>query len=538
MSSPPTHVPQQAVHAVEQADSRRHGRIVTGDELLEKDTALSCDVCIIGSGSGGAWLAHELCAKGLDVVMLEEGGYHTRREFDLTEANMYPKLYQELGNRTTDDLSITMLQGRSVGGSTTVNWCSSFRTPDRILEVWRERHGLDELTPEALTPHWEAAEKRLHIAEWPEALINRNNRILWEGLGKLGYERGLIRRNVNGCANLGYCGMGCPIDAKQSMLVTVLPDAVEKGLRLFANVSVRRLETSGRKITRVVADVLDPKTDRRSGRTFTVQAKVTAVCGGAMNSPALLLRSGLDADGRVGQRTWLHPVVAMLAMFDEPVNAFSGAPQSVYSHHFIERGEGKMGFFLEVPPVHPMLGAVVATGVGAPFQQFMSKLPHINAMIAINVDGLLPNEKGGTVRLRDSGYGRHSFNYELPPEFWEAARTGCREMARLQFAAGAKKVLSLHLDPVELNGEKDLALLDAAPFEKLKMRVVSAHLMGGCAAGKDPSKSVVDPHFRFHGLDNLFVVDGSVFPTSLGVNPQLTIFGLARWASKHVASAV
>jgi choline dehydrogenase-like flavoprotein len=514
------------------------GRIVTGDELLEQDTALECDVCVIGSGSGGAWLAHELCAKGLDVVMLEEGGYHTRREFDLVEAETYPKLYQELGNRATDDQSITMLQGRSVGGSTTVNWCSSFRTPERILKIWREQHGCEELTEAALDPHWAAAEKRLHIAEWPEALINRNNRILWEGLGKLGYDRGLIRRNVNGCANLGYCGMGCPLDAKQSMLVTVLPDAVEKGLRLYANISVRRLETSGRKVTRVVADVLDPKTDRKSGRTFSVKAKVTAVCGGAVNSPALLLRSGLDAEGRVGRRTWLHPVVAMLSQFDEPVNPFQGAPQSVFSHHFIERGPDKIGFFLEVPPVHPMLGAVVSTGMGPAVQSLLSKLPYLNAVIAITVDGLLPHETGATVRLRDSGYGRHSITYDFVPEFWEAARVACKEMARLQLAAGARKVRSLHFESVELTSEKDLDKLDAAPWEKVMVRVLSAHLMGGCAMGKDPSKSVVDPHFRFHGLDNLFVVDGSVFPTALGVNPQLTIFGLARWGSQHVAAAV
>ncbi len=161
---------------------------------------------------------------------------------------------------------------------------------------------------------------------------------MWDGLGKLGYERGLIRRNVNGCANLGYCGMGCPIDAKQSMLVTVLPDAVEKGLRLFANVSVRKLEWQGRKVTKVIGQVLDPVKDSPNGRTVVVTPKVTAVCGGAINSPALLLRSGLDADGRVGRRTWLHPVAVMMALFDEPVNAFQGAPQSVFSHQFIERG--------------------------------------------------------------------------------------------------------------------------------------------------------------------------------------------------------
>jgi choline dehydrogenase-like flavoprotein len=512
------------------------GRITTGDELTA-DLKLSCDVCIVGSGSGGAWLAHELCAKGLDVVMLEEGGYHTRREFDLTEANMYPKLYQELGNRTTDDLSMTLLQGRSVGGSTTVNWCSSFRTPERILKIWRDVHGLS-LTEEQLTPHWEAAEKRLHIQQWPETLINRNNRILWEGLGKLGYERGLIRRNVNGCANLGYCGLGCPIDAKQSMGVTVLPDAVEKGLRLFSNVSVRRLDVQGRRVTRVVGQVLDVEKDVPTGRTVTVEAKVTAVCGGAINTPALLLRSGLSAEGRVGKRTWLHPVVVMMALFDEPVNAFSGAPQSVFSHQFTDRGPGKIGFFLEVPPVHPMLAAVVSAGTGARVQELLQKLPYVNAMIGITVDGLLPHETGATVALRDGAYSRHSLQYGFVPENWESFRAACREMARIQLAAGAKKVFSLHSEPVEVSSEADLAKLDAAPYEPLRVRVVTAHQMGGCPMGKEASKSVVDPQLKFHTMDNLYIVDGSVLPTALGVNPQLTIFGLSRWASQHVASAV
>jgi choline dehydrogenase-like flavoprotein len=514
------------------------GRIFTGDELAERDSALECDVCIVGSGAGGAWLAHQLVEKGHHVVMLEEGSYRTRKDFDLTEPRAFQQLYQELGNRTTDDLAITLLQGRSVGGSTTVNWCSSFRTPSRVLEVWREVHGLEELTEEALRPHWEAAEKRLHVAEWPEALINANNRVLWDGLHKLGYERGLIRRNVNGCANLGYCGMGCPIDAKQSMLVTVLPDAVEKGLQLYANISVRRLETEGRRVTKVVGDVIDPKTDRPSGRTLTVKARVTAVCGGAINSPALLLRSGLSAEGRVGQRTWLHPVVITMALFDHEVNPFSGAPQSVYSHHFVDRGPGKVGFFLEVPPVHPLLAATVATGVGAPLQELVAQLPHINAMLAITVDGLLPHEKGGTVRLREGGYNRHSLKYDFVPEQWEAFRTAYREMARIQLAAGARKVVTLHYDPVVIESERDLGKLDAAPYGPLQLRVVSAHAMGGCPLGKEASSSVLDPHFRFHDLDNLFVVDGSALPTSLGVNPQLTLFGLARWASQHVAAAI
>lgn len=512
------------------------GRIFTGDEI-SKDLELSCDVCIVGSGSGGAVLAHELVSKGLHVVLLEDGGYHTKREFDLTEATAYPNLYQELGNRGTDDLAIQILQGRSVGGGTTVNWCSSFRTPDRILANWKDVHGVEGITKEALTPHWDAIEKRLHIKEWPLELINRNNKVLWDGCTKLGYDKGLIRRNVNGCANLGYCGLGCPIDAKQSMLVTYLPDAVEKGLQLYANASVREIVWSGRKVSAVKAMVLDPKTDDDSGRIITVKPKVLAVCGGAINTPALLLRSDLDGNGRVGKRFFIHPVVIMSAIFPDKVEAYSGAPQSVYSHHFVDRGADKIGFFLEVPPIHPMLASTTFPGFGEKHEALLEVLPYTNAMLAITIDGLLPGDEGGSVGLRSKSERRLKIEYPLGPANWEAFKFACKEMAKLQFAAGAKLVSSLHADPVVMSSVNELHKLDQAPWDRLKVRVVTAHQMGGCSMGKDPKKSVVDSKLRYHDLDNLFIVDGSVLPTSLGVNPQETIFGLSRWASQHVAAA-
>ena len=516
---------------------RHQGRIYTGDEVGQ-DLELSADVCIVGSGSGGAVLGHELVAKGLNVILLEEGGYHTRREFDLTEANAFPKLYQELGNRATDDLAIQILQGRNVGGGTTVNWCSSFRTPDRILDIWKNVHGVEGLTRETLTPHWEAVEKRLRINEWPLELVNANNKVLWDGLGKLGYGRGLIKRNVHGCANIGYCGMGCPIDAKQSMGVTYIPDAVERGMTLYANASVRELTHSGRKITSVRAVMLDPETEKETGRSITVKAKVVAVCGGAVNSPALLLRSGLLGNGRVGKRFFLHPVTLTTALFSHKVEPWSGAPQSVYSHHFVDRGADKIGFFLEVPPVHPMLAATSLVGFGESHQAALEQLPYTNALIAITVDGLLPGDEGGTVSLRSKTERRLKIDYPLSAAHWEAFRFANREMAKLQFAAGATRVQSMHTPPVFMSSEAELGKLDAAPWERLKTRLFSAHQMGGCAMGKDPKTSVVDNTLRYHDLDNLFVVDGSVLPTSLGVNPQQTIFGISRWASQHVASAV
>jgi choline dehydrogenase-like flavoprotein len=514
------------------------GRILGGRDH-RVDTTLHCDVCIVGSGAGGSVLAERLVARGLEVVMLEEGGYWTRRSFDGREDHAYPRMYQEMANRATDDQSILILQGRSVGGGTTVNWCTCFRTPRAVLERWRDAHGVKGLTEEALIPHWEALERRLHIAEWPLERMNANNRVLWDGCGNLGYSRGLIRRNVNACANLGFCGLGCPIDAKTSMLVTLIPDAVEKGLTVQANASARRLLLGTRRVSGVEAELLDPETDRPTGVKLTVMARTVAVCGGAINSPALLLRSGLDGQGNVGKRFFLHPVVLMSALMPDRVEAWSGAPQAAYSHHFIDRGPGKLGFLLETPPLNPLIASTVFPGMGEEHMALLEQLPWIQTLIAICHDGVFPEDEGGTVRLRDPTEQRVSIEYPLRTFHFEAFRAACKEMARIQFAAGAREVRSFHAQPLRIRspGEVD-SLLDGAPWEAGRVRVATAHQMGGCAMGGEPRTSVVDSSLRYHGLDNLFVVDGSVFPTSLGVNPQETIFGVARWASQFVAASV
>jgi choline dehydrogenase-like flavoprotein len=514
------------------------GRIFTGTDVT-RDTEVSADVCVVGSGAGGAVLAEQLVAKGLHVVMLEEGGYHTRREFNMRESWAYPALYQEMGNRATDDQSVLILQGRSVGGGTTVNWCTCFRTPARVLDVWASQYGVQGFSEAALLPHWEALEKRLHVREWPLEAMNRNNRVLWDGCGKLGFSRGLVRRNVNNCADLGACGLGCPIDAKQSMLVTLIPDAVEQGMDVYANASARRLLVEGRRVQGVEAQLLEPSRDVPSGVTLTVRAKTVAVCGGAINSPALLLRSGLTGQGNVGKRLFLHPVVIMAAQMEEAVEAWAGAPQAAYSHHFIDRGPGKTGYFLEVPPLYPMIAATVLPGFGASHQELMAKLPQTQVTIAITADGFLPGEVGGTVRLNHPTERRVHIDYPIRPWQWEAFRDACQVMARVQFAAGAREVISLHSQPVRLKpGDNVERLLAAAPWEPGRVRVATAHQMGGCCMGKDPQHSVVDSSLRYHGLDNLFVVDGSVFPTSLGVNPQESIFGIARLRSADVAASV
>ncbi len=503
---------------------------------LTQDHEVDCDVAIVGTGAGGGIAARALSKAGAKVVLLEEGGHHTSREFDLEEATAYPMLYQEQGNRATADLSIAVLQGRSVGGGTTVNWTTSFRTPAHVLDHWRRVFGVEGLTEGALTPHWEEIERYLGIAEVPPEGVNRNNGKLWDGLGALGWERQRTQRNVRGCGFLGYCGMGCPIDAKQSMLITAIPEAVAHGAELWAHCRASRIEAQGDRIVAVHGEAIDPETLWPNGRRLIVRPKVCVLSGGAINDPALLLRSKLgNESGQVGRRTFLHPVVAMVALFDDPVDGFYGPPQSVSSHQFARRGE-KMGYFFEAAPVHPMLAAIAIDAHGRELRDQMAKLAHTSATIGLLIDGFAPGEEGGTVTLKSDGMPK--LDYPFHPRMEEAARSAQHDMARLLLAAGAKQLRSLHQPPVILSSERDLAALDAAPFGPNRLMMFTAHQMGGCAMGSDPARAVVRSDLRHHRLENLFVVDGSVFPTSLGVNPQLSIYGISSWAAPHVLAAL
>lgn len=508
------------------------GQILTWADHTE-DRDLTCDVCIVGSGAGGAVLAAGLVEAGLSVVMLEEGSHMTRAAFNLQEGDMMPAMYQERGTRGTSDLALTILQGRSVGGSTTVNWTTCFRTPQRILDHWAKVHGITDLD---LDPHFEAVEERLHIQPWPGALANPNNQALSRGCEALGWEWNNLRRNVKGCANSGYCGLGCPVDGKQAMGITYLQDAVAAGMTLLANVSVQRLQTEGSRVVAVHGQAMSPQAGVPDGVRITVRAKVTVSSAGALNGPALLLRSGITAAGRVGRRTFLHPVAGCLALFDDAINPFFGAPQSMGSHHFIDRGPDKVGYFLEAAPLQPMLASTAATPFGSQLHEFMAHLPQTNALISLSVDGLLPQDDGGTVSLKADG--RMKVDYPIRPFLSESFRHATESLARIQLAAGAKVVITGHHPQVEIRSEADLALLDQQAYGAHDLALFTAHQMGGCAMGADPTTSVVDLEHRVRGFDNLFVVDGSVLPTALGVNPSQTVYGLAHRARRFVGEAV
>ena len=231
-------------------------KVIDGSKL-EASNVVDCDVVIVGTGAGGGITADLLTAAGLDVVMIEEGALKSSSDFKMREADAYPQLYQESAARKTKDRAINILQGRTVGGSTTVNWTSSFRTPPTTLAYWQSALGLSEFSVDQLAPYFSAVEEELGMAPWT-VTPNENNEILRRGAALLGIPVGVIHRNVRACWNLGYCGMGCPTNAKQSMLITTIPRALDRGARLYVKTRATKLITEQRHVRGVTCEALRP----------------------------------------------------------------------------------------------------------------------------------------------------------------------------------------------------------------------------------------------------------------------------------------
>lgn len=498
-----------------------------------------CEVLIIGSGAGGGVAAEILAASGVGrILIVEEGPLRTAADFRMQEAQAYPDLYQEAAARKTADQAISILQGRSVGGSTTVNWTSSFRTPAPTLAWWQDQFALSGYDTESLAPWFAWAEQRMAIAPWPVP-ANANNALLRDGATQLGWSHGVIARNVHGCANLGYCGMGCPLNAKQSTLVTTLPSALARGATLISRVRIERLHFDGARATLASGVAMDEYGQRRDV-PVRIRARHFLLAGGAINTPALLLRSQApDPFRRIGTRTFLHPTVISTARFATPVAAHEGAPQSVYSDQFVwaDGAQGRCGFKLEVPPIHPLIASTILLQHGAPHAAFMADLPQVQAVIALMRDGFHPRSSGGSVRV--DAHGDALLDYPLNDYLFDGMRRAYLHMAELQFAAGAERVLPLHRDAASLRNmaaaRQAIAALRMAP---LRTQIFSAHVMGGCAFGEDVRRTVCDSAGRVRGLDNVSVCDGSLLPSSLGVNPQLTLFALAARLASALAETL
>ena len=251
------------------------------------------------------------------------------------------------------------------------------------------------------------------------------------------------------------------------------------------------------------------------------------LAGGAINSPAVLLRSGApDPHGVLGTRTFLHPVVMSSGIFEQRVEAWNGAPQSIYTDHFLETQpiDGPIGYKLEAPPLHPVIFASTVPGMGQSQNDLFKAFPHNHTLLALMRDGFHEQAPGGKVKLR--GDDSPVLDYPLTDYVMEGGRRALLSMMEIQFAAGAQKVLPMHemARPYTSWAEARDAV-NQLPLKPLLTKVVSAHVMGGCGMAGAEQQGVTRPDGVHWQIENLSVHDGSLFPTSIGANPQLSVYG-------------
>jgi choline dehydrogenase-like flavoprotein len=489
----------------------------------------AADIIVIGSGCGGGATAKILAESGRKVIVLEEGGYYTPDQFVQTEEGAYTNLYQRRGGQATDDLGVTVLQGRCVGGSSTVNWTTSLRTPDFVLEAWRTDHGVTGLSPRDLEPYFDRIERYLNVHAEAEVDHSPNNRIILDGSRALGWRSRASGRNTRGCVKAGACGLGCPFDAKLSVDRTYIPDAGKAGATVFADCRALSIAVS-RTAKRVDAAILD-RESRKPRLSASFEAPVVVVSGSAIHSPVVLLSSGLaNSSGEMGKNLTFHLTTAVMGLFDRPINPFSGMPQSALCDEFLNRSGDGGGFWIESVPVYPALAALALPGFGRSHRSMMRNFPYIGASIAL----VKEIDSAGRVTVND--YGRPVISYRQGARDLAYLKEAIEAMVRLHFAAGARSVRTLHTRPLEFTAPEGIReSLERASWEENDLALYSAHPLGTCRMGGDPRRSVVDSHCQSHDVGGLFIIDGSVTPTSLGVNPQLTILAIAEKSAEWIA---
>ena len=402
-------------------------------------------------------------------------------------------------------------------------------------------HGLTQMSPQELAPYLAQVRERLNVNPWTEVPPNGNNNLLAQGCEKLGYHHARVPRNVKGCGNTGQCGNGCPLNAKQSQLVTTIPAALDAGAQIVVGARATQILHDGKRAQGVEGVALDVAGVNPTGRRFRVTARHVVLAAGGIRTPALLMQSKVpDASGKTGRRTFLHPVTIAWARFKEPVEAFYGAPQTVYSEQFMWPGDkaasGRLGFKVETIPLLPVTaGAMGDKTLGAEHAEIMRSLPFLHCIDALGRDGFNDFETGGTVELGDGG--RPVLDYPVTPFLIDGQRFALEKLMEIQFAAGALELRPWHVDMPRLTSfAAAKQWLAGAELGPLKLSRGSAHVMGGCTMAAKPADGVVDQGGRHFGLAGLSVHDASIFPTSIGLNPQMTIYATALRNAQRLAA--
>lgn len=507
--------------------------IVQGHEITQALTRRT-HTLVVGSGSGGAVVAHTLATAGVEVVVLEEGGYFTKKDFTQREDQMFPALYRAAGQQLTDDTLINVLQGSCFGGSTVINTADCVPIVPEVFAHWKGLVGITALDARSVEASVKRVFEMLRVNRIPREQVNANNAIMLDAGKKFGMVSGTFDHNREGCIGSGYCLIGCAYDAKKGANLTYLPAALAAGATVYTDCRADRIERLASGRLAVHGDVVE-RGSRVARHPVRIEAERVVLAAGTIHSPAILKRSGFDKGlPQLGRNLSLQPQMPVIAQFDDDrrIGLWRGIPQSAWCNEVDNTAEhGLGGYALEGINGQVANSASVLSGFGLEHKALMKGLSHVAVALA-----LVPDRPSGTVawEWRGSRGFAPKIHYRMRPEWIARMKRGLRRAAEIFFDAGAKRV-SFGNEIVEpLTGPDQLGRIDGFPIRAGASRFVSAHPQGTCRMGLDARTSVVDQDHRLHTIPNLYVVDASVMPTTSSTHTMIPTMTLADRAAHRM----
>ena len=506
-----------------------------------QNQTIKAQVCVIGSGCGGATLARKLSERGIDVIILEQGGYYTSSSFDNRELNMSGKVDAERNLATTSNGDTLLLYGNNVGGASVHYWADSYRTPDDRLKLWADKYGIEGHTKADLTPAWDELEASLNIHEATEEYYNPMNQKVKTAAEALGWYGAPIPQARKNCQKSGHCMQGCFFNAKQSQLVTHLPMALAKGARLYADLKAEQLEWEGNKVKKLIASVIDRPSNRPSGLQISIVADTFVVASGGFNTAAFMLRQKgfKEKYPALGKHFGMNPSAFSYGMYEEDIILWRNIPAAWGVEQFrlasynAQKEYQEGGYLLMANQTQPATAAATLGGFGAEAHEWMTKLPKVGSTI-----GWIDDHEDELGEVAVDASGKRLISYPYGPITQKIIRDLLKKQVLLTFKTGATKMVIGDYRATTLKSAGEIGKIDTLKITNSSLLLAAPHPFGGCRMGKDPKTSVVDSSHRVHGFENLFIADPSVFPTGPSVDPSLTIMAFSYIAAKHIADKV